>query len=80
MKGKDIEKAAVKGGCDVRNGKGSHIVVRAPDGRSMAVYHGELSKGVECKILKWLAGLGITVNVLCFAGWLIVQAVGYGVR
>jgi len=77
MKGEYIAKEAAKKGCEIRNGKGSHIVMKAPDGRTMAVYHGELSKGVACKVAKWLAGLGIAVNVICFVGWLIVQAAGY---
>ena len=65
-KGEEVAKAAMKGGCHVREGKGSHMVIKAKDGSTMAVYHGQLSKGVECKVKKWLLLKGI-VFALCAA-------------
>lgn len=68
MKGKDIAKEAIKKGCKIREGKGSHIVIRSPQGdSSFVVYHGELSPGVKFKALKWLAALGILTTLLCVA-------------
>lgn len=58
-KGEEVAKAASKAGCLVREGKGSHMVIKAKDGSTMAVYHGQLSKGVECKVRKWLLLKGI---------------------
>jgi len=64
MKGEEVAKIAEKHGLQTRQGRGSHVIIRAPSGSIMVVYHGELSKGVFFKVKKWLATLGIILTVL----------------
>lgn len=52
-KGTEFTAYAEAQGWDVRNCSGSHRVVTFPDGTKFAIpEHGELGKGLRCKILK----------------------------
>lgn len=58
-------RAAEKGGCTVKNGKGDHFKVYSPDHSSMMVVPYNLKgNGTEHSIIKWLLKFGITVGFL----------------
>ena len=59
MKGEKIIKIARQNNFTVTECKGSHFKLIAPTGEVMTGYHGEMSKGVTCKIIKWLLKFGI---------------------
>jgi hypothetical protein len=70
LKDRDVIRIAKQNNLNVTecNG-GSHFKLTAPNGDVMTCYHGEMSKGVSCKIIKWLLKLGIFVTccVLIYA-------------
>lgn len=68
-----MEKAALRAGLEVRNGKGDHARFVAPDGSSMTYCRREMGTGLACKIIKWLVVRGV---VLSFAIWIIAQVAG----
>lgn len=72
LKGQDCIRAARDAGLEVREAKGSHIKIMAPEGRGyQVVYPGEMSVGVSCSVRKWFKALGILV-VLGLAAMLCV--------
>jgi len=66
--GDQLIRAAQKGGCIVRPGKGSHYVVKPPPGtvggRSMVIPVKIKGKGTEHAIRKWLLDLGIVISLI----------------
>lgn len=63
------EHAAGEGRCTIRNGHGSHAVIRTPAGTSIPVpVHGnkQLGPGLRSKLIKWFlaAGLGLLLLAL----------------
>lgn len=58
--GKNVIRAAEKAGCEVRRGKGDHVVVYSPKhDQMMVVPDREMGYGLECKIVKWMKLVGI---------------------
>lgn len=56
---KNVEKVAIKNNCEIREGKGSHKVIKEPNGKIMVYYSGkEISDGVAHAIFKFFKALG----------------------
>lgn len=67
-KGQNIIKHCEKSGCEVRRGKGDHVVVYSPDGKErMVIPDRPIGYGLECKITKWMR----TVGILVFIGFVL---------
>ena len=64
--GSDFEKVCRKNGFNVRQGRGSHFVVKSPEGHTQTCYHGELSPGVKRQLKKFLAACGILLTLGLF--------------
>lgn len=58
-RGRDITKLLRRNGCQVRNGKGSHVVGTLPNGDKITYYHGELSPGMRRQAIKILTAAGL---------------------
>lgn len=58
--GKGLVNAAVKNGCEVRSGKGSHVVVSNEKGSCVIPVHGnkQLGTGIFRAIVKTLSQMG----------------------
>jgi hypothetical protein len=66
LKDRDIIRIAKQNNLDVTECGGSHFKLTAHNGDVMTCYHGEMSKGVSCKIIKWLLKLGILITFCVF--------------
>lgn len=67
---KNIEKVALKNNCEIREGKGSHKVIKAPNGSTMVYYKSkDISDGVAHKIYKFFKMLGFITIVLIIYNW-----------
>lgn len=63
---------AAKAGCDIRQGKGDHVIVYSPDHTSQVTVPRSLNgNGTECKIVKWMKAFGIlaALSVIGYAGY-----------
>lgn len=70
--GVDVTRLLAKNNCDIRRGKGSHVVAVLPNGQKLTYYeHGEFPKGMKCFIIKALtyAGLLIFLGSIYLAYW-----------
>ena len=72
---RDVKAIASHAGCTIRNGKGSHFVIIAPDDTRITAHnHGGDGKpyepGMRCKIVKALAAAGLVA--LAF-GWVLLS-------
>jgi len=60
--GKDFLKFAQRAGADIRNGKGSHCVVRTERGSTVVPVHNQdLGKGLRSKLIKTFVVIGLAV-------------------
>lgn len=62
-RGGRLIKACAKGGAEVRQGKGDHVVI-AYRGSHQTIPNRTLGKGLQCKILKWMITVGLAVLIL----------------
>jgi len=69
---KEIERAAARNGFELKDCKGNHRKVKAPDGSCMIYYYGEISNGVSCKIRKWFLRFGVllVLALMIYASWI----------
>lgn len=65
--GKEFLRRCEQNGWESRQNGGSHAVVTAPNGEAVCIpIHGELGKGIRCKITKRLLQLGLVLIPMLF--------------
>ena len=71
--GRDVEKAVLRAGGEVRRCKGSHGVATCPNGAKVTYhYHGEYGPGIRSKIVKALVRGGVLVAVLVYVALCLI--------
>jgi hypothetical protein len=66
---RDVERALRRGGCAIRNGKGSHRVATLPDGSALTYYdHGEYPPGTRRMLTNALLKAGLILLIWSIAG------------
>ncbi len=59
--GGDFIAYAMKRGAEIRNGKGSHVIVKTQKGMCVVPIHRELGYGLRMKIIKTFIYIGLVV-------------------